>query len=138
MKTIATMVMRGAILPAISSRSRPYRLVGEDGLQDRVPNGFRSLHESFEVAEELANRLVRIFVGDERRRRPAYGGTEKFQSDPNWRDYILFYEHFNGDNGAGLEASHQAGWRDREHIHPTLEAARQQDLPWIRPQGVLL
>ena len=43
-------------------------------------------------------------------RRPVYGGTEKFQNDPNWRDYILFYEYFHGDNGAGLGASHQTGW----------------------------
>ena len=47
---------------------------------------------------------------DEHGRRPVYGGTEKFQSDPHWRDHILFYEYFHGDNGAGLGASHQTGW----------------------------
>ena len=47
---------------------------------------------------------------DEHGRRPVYGGTEKFQTDPHWRDYILFYEYFHGDNGAGLGASHQTGW----------------------------
>jgi hypothetical protein len=64
----------------------------------------------FEVAREIANRLSRIFLRDEQGRRPLYGGTEKFQNDPHWRDYILFYEYFHGDNGAGLGASHQTGW----------------------------
>lgn len=58
----------------------------------------------------LQGRLTRIFLRDERGRRPVYGGTEKFQTDPHWRDHILFYEYFHGDNGAGLGASHQTGW----------------------------
>jgi hypothetical protein len=64
----------------------------------------------FEVAHELSNRLARIFLPDEHGQRPVYGGTERFQNDPYWRDYILFYEYFHGDNGAGLGASHQTGW----------------------------
>ena len=64
----------------------------------------------FEVSREIANRLTRIFLRDETGRRPVYGGTEKFQTDPHWKDYILFYEYFHGDNGAGLGASHQTGW----------------------------
>jgi hypothetical protein len=64
----------------------------------------------FEVAKEISDRLTRIFLRDEHGRRPVYGGTEKFQADPNWRDYVLFYEYFHGDNGAGLGASHQTGW----------------------------
>jgi hypothetical protein len=64
----------------------------------------------FEVAKEIAGRLTRIFLRNERGRRPVYGGTEKFQSDPHWRDYLLFYEYFHGDSGAGLGASHQTGW----------------------------
>jgi hypothetical protein len=64
----------------------------------------------FEVAKEIADRLTRIFLRDERGRRPIYGGTEKFQSDPHWRDHLLFYEYFHGDNGAGLGANHQTGW----------------------------
>jgi len=55
-------------------------------------------------------RLARIFLRDESGRRPVYGGTKKFQEDPQWRDYILFYEYFHGDNGAGLGAGHQTGW----------------------------
>jgi len=62
------------------------------------------------VAKEIGDRLTRTFLRDERGRRPVYGGTEKFQSDPHWRDHILFYEYFHGDNGAGLGASHQTGW----------------------------
>jgi hypothetical protein len=64
----------------------------------------------FEVSKEITERLTSIFLRDQRGRRPVYGGTEKFQSDPQWRDYILFYEYFHGDNGAGLGASHQTGW----------------------------
>ncbi len=64
----------------------------------------------FEVAREIAHRLGSIFLKDEKGRRPVYGGTEKFQTDPHWRDNILFYEYFHGDNGAGLGASHQTGW----------------------------
>jgi Mannosylglycerate hydrolase MGH1-like glycoside hydrolase domain/Glycosyl hydrolase family 63 C-terminal domain len=62
------------------------------------------------MAAELADRLIALFKRSETGRRPVYGGTEKFQSDPHWRDYLLFYEHFHGDNGAGLGASHQTGW----------------------------
>ncbi len=64
----------------------------------------------FEVAKEIARRLSNIFLRDADGKRPLYGGTQKFQQDPHWRDYILFYEYFHGDNGAGLGASHQTGW----------------------------
>ena len=64
----------------------------------------------FEVAREIAARLTRIFLRDAHGRRPVYGDTEKFQNDPHWRDCLLFYQYFNGDNGAGLGASHQTGW----------------------------
>jgi hypothetical protein len=64
----------------------------------------------FEVAREIAHRLSSIFLRDKSGRRPVYGGTEKFQTDPHWKDYILFFEYFHGDNGAGLGASHQTGW----------------------------
>jgi hypothetical protein len=63
-----------------------------------------------ELAEDLANRLISIFTVDARGRRPVFGGCDKFQTDPHWKDYILFYEYFHGDNGAGLGASHQTGW----------------------------
>jgi hypothetical protein len=63
-----------------------------------------------EVALELSHRLIQIFLINSSARRPVYGGTEKFQIDPHWRDFILFYEYFHGDNGAGIGASHQTGW----------------------------
>jgi hypothetical protein len=74
------------------------------------PTGSGKMMNLFEVSREIADRLTRIFTPDERGRRPVYGGTERFQSDPHWRDYILFHEYFHGDNGAGLGASHQTGW----------------------------
>jgi hypothetical protein len=63
-----------------------------------------------DMAEEIANRLIGIFTRDSDGRRPAYGGTRKFQEDPHWRDLVLFHEYFHGDNGAGIGASHQTGW----------------------------
>jgi hypothetical protein len=74
------------------------------------PTGSGRRMNLFEVANNIADRLTRIFRRDEHGRRPVYGGTTKFQEDPNWRDYVLFYEYFHGDNGAGLGASHQTGW----------------------------
>jgi hypothetical protein len=64
----------------------------------------------YEVAAEIARRLGNIFLKDQEGRRPVFGGTRKFQEDPHWRDCLLFYEYFHGDNGAGLGASHQTGW----------------------------
>jgi hypothetical protein len=64
----------------------------------------------YQVAEEISDRLAAIFLRDEQGRRPVFGGAAKFQEDPHWRDHILFYEYFHGDNGAGLGASHQTGW----------------------------
>jgi len=81
-----------------------------DTFRIECPTGSGKLMNLFEVAREIANRLTRIFLRDESGRRPVYGGTEKFQTDPQWKDYILFYEYFHGDNGAGLGASHQTGW----------------------------
>ena len=74
------------------------------------PTGSGKYMTLFEVAKELGRRLAGIFLRDTSGKRPVYGGTKKFQEDPHWRDYILFYEYFHGDNGAGLGASHQTGW----------------------------
>ena len=63
-----------------------------------------------EVAKELSCRLMRIFDRDSKGRRPVFGGTEKFQQDPQFRDYLPFHEYFHGDDGSGLGASHQTGW----------------------------
>jgi hypothetical protein len=81
-----------------------------DTLKVECPTGSGQLMNLFEVAREIAARLTRIFLRDEHGRRPVYGGTAKFQQDPHWRDHLLFYEYFHGDNGAGLGASHQTGW----------------------------
>jgi hypothetical protein len=64
----------------------------------------------FEVAQELSTRLARIFLRDRNGDRPVFGGVQKFQKDPHFRDYLWFYEYFHGDNGAGIGASHQTGW----------------------------
>jgi hypothetical protein len=74
------------------------------------PTGSGCYMTLFEVAKEIGSRLSKIFLRDADGHRPVYGGTKKFQEDPYWRDYILFYEYFHGDNGAGLGASHQTGW----------------------------
>jgi len=74
------------------------------------PTGSGRLMNLFEVAQEITSRLARIFLRDETGRRPVFGGSEKFQRDPYWRDHLLFYEYFHGDNGAGIGASHQTGW----------------------------
>jgi hypothetical protein len=63
-----------------------------------------------QVAIEISQRLARLFLRDSDGRRPVYGDSEVFQNDPHWRDNILFYEYFHGDNGRGLGASHQTGW----------------------------
>jgi hypothetical protein len=81
-----------------------------DNFKIECPTGSGKLMNLFEVAREIANRLERIFLRDKSGRRPVYGGTEKFQTDPQWKDYLLFFEYFHGDNGAGLGASHQTGW----------------------------
>ncbi len=81
-----------------------------DNFKIECPTGSGRQMNLFEVSKEIAGRLTRIFTRDEHGRRPVYGGTEKFQTDPYWRDHMLFYEYFHGDNGAGLGASHQTGW----------------------------
>jgi len=81
-----------------------------DNFKIECPTGSGKLMNLFEVAQEIASRLEHIFLRDKFGRRPVFGGTEKFQTDPQWKDYILFYEYFHGDNGAGLGASHQTGW----------------------------
>jgi hypothetical protein len=86
-----------------------YQFYGDD-FKVECPTGSGHYMTLFEVAKEIGRRLAGIFLRDETGRRPVYGGTRKFQEDPHWRDYVLFYEYFHGDNGAGLGASHQTGW----------------------------
>jgi hypothetical protein len=86
-----------------------YAFYGDDFTVE-CPTGSGKRMTLFEVARELARRLASTFLRDGDGLRPVYGGTRKFQEDPHWRDLILFYEYFHGDNGAGLGASHQTGW----------------------------
>jgi hypothetical protein len=74
------------------------------------PTGSGQRMTLYEVAKEISRRLANTFLRNADGQRPVYGGTAKFQEDPHWRDLILFYEYFHGDNGAGLGASHQTGW----------------------------
>jgi hypothetical protein len=86
-----------------------YTYFGDD-FKVECPTGAGHMMTLYEVAEELSRRLASIFLKDKDGRRPVYGGTQKFQDDPHWRDLINFFEYFHGDNGAGLGASHQTGW----------------------------
>ncbi|MDQ0625510.1 MGH1-like glycoside hydrolase domain-containing protein [Paraburkholderia graminis] len=86
-----------------------YSFFGDD-FKVECPTGSGQQMTLFEVAQEIVRRLTGTFLRNAEGKRPVYGGTEKFQSDPHWRDLILFYEYFHGDNGAGLGASHQTGW----------------------------
>ena len=81
-----------------------------DDFQIEFPTGSKRMLSLWQVAQELEKRLTKIFLSDENNRRPVYGEIEKFQRDENWRDYVLFYEYFHGDDGKGLGASHQTGW----------------------------
>jgi len=86
-----------------------YGFYGND-LNVECPTGSGNRMTLFEVAKEISTRLSKLFLRDASGRRPVYGGTARFRDDPHWRDLVLFYEYFHGDNGAGLGASHQTGW----------------------------
>ena len=86
-----------------------YNFYGDE-FKVECPTGSGHFMNLFEVAEDITSRLACTFLRNADGRRPVYGGAAKFQDDPHWRDLILFYEYFHGDNGAGLGASHQTGW----------------------------
>jgi hypothetical protein len=87
-----------------------YYLYYGNNFKIECPTGSGKLMNLFEVSKEIADRLVSTFTRDNKGNRPVFGGSEKFQKDPYWKDNILFYEYFHADNGAGLGASHQTGW----------------------------
>ena len=93
----------------IESLQKFHHYFGED-FKVKCPTHSDTESDLWQVAAEISRRLVRIFLRGEDGRRPVYGGTEMFQYDPYWKDLILFYEFFHGDNGAGIGASHQTGW----------------------------
>ncbi|MDQ7823669.1 MAG: glucosidase [Candidatus Eremiobacteraeota bacterium] len=86
-----------------------YQFYGDE-LQVECPTGSGNMMSLFEVSREIARRLESIFTRNREGKRPVFGGDRKFQEDPHFRDHLLFYEYFHGDNGAGLGASHQTGW----------------------------
>lgn len=93
----------------IESLQKFHHYLGDD-FKVECPTGSGQWLNLWEVASELSQRLTQIFLPDDQGERPVYGGLDRFQTDPHWQDYILFYEYFHGDNGAGLGASHQTGW----------------------------
>ena len=93
----------------IESLQKFHHYLGND-YKVEFPTGSNEMMTLWEVAAELSRRLTRVFLRNEDGRRPVHGGVKKFQIDPHWRDLILFYEYFHGDNGTGIGASHQTGW----------------------------
>jgi hypothetical protein len=93
----------------VESLQKYHHFFGDD-LKIACPTGSGRLMSLWSVAADISRRLNRLFLVGADGRRPVFGGTEKFQRDPHWRDMPLFYEYFHGDNGAGLGASHQTGW----------------------------
>jgi hypothetical protein len=81
-----------------------------DAYQVECPGGSGTYKSLWQVALDLEDRMIRIFLKDESGNRPVFGGIEPFQQDAHWQDYLLFHEYFHGDNGAGIGASHQTGW----------------------------
>jgi hypothetical protein len=109
-----------------------YSYFGDD-FKVECPTGSGRMMTLYQVAEEISRRLASIFLRDKNGRRPVYGGAAKFQDDPHWRDLILFYEYFHGDNGAGLGASHQTGWTGivARLLHLFATTTPEQ---WLRPR----
>ncbi|MEH2363431.1 MGH1-like glycoside hydrolase domain-containing protein [Nostoc sp.] len=93
----------------IESLQKFHYYLGDD-FKVECPTGSGQMMTLWEVASELSQRLTRIFLQNSSGQRPVYGGIQKFQNDPHWRDLILFHEYFHGDNGSGIGASHQTGW----------------------------
>jgi hypothetical protein len=93
----------------IESLQKFHHYYGDD-FKVECPTGSGNMMDLWQVAEELSRRLSHIFLKDADERRPAFGDTEKFQTDANFRDHVLFFEYFHGDNGSGVGASHQTGW----------------------------
>ena len=100
------MPVNGLILRALLNL---YQFYGDE-FKVQCPSGSGRYMTLFQVAQEISRRLAGTFLRDANGHRPVYGGIAKFQNDPHWRDLVLYYEYFHGDNGAGLGASHQTGW----------------------------
>jgi hypothetical protein len=101
-----------------------------DGFKVEFPTGSGEMKTLWEVADELSRRMTSIFLRDENGRRPLFGNMEKFQTDPDWQDLLLFHEYFHGDSGAGVGANHQTGWTGLviKLMQQSGERARRKDL----------
>ncbi len=86
-----------------------YSYYGDD-FRVAYPTGSDEKLTLYQIAEQISQRLLRIFLRDDNGKRAVFGGAETFQNDPHWRDHLLFYEYFHGDDGSGIGASHQTGW----------------------------
>jgi hypothetical protein len=93
----------------VENLRRFYRYYG-DGLTIECPTGSGRMMNLDQIADELCHRLISLFLRNAEGRRPVFGDYEKLQTDPNFKDYILFHEYFHGENGRGCGASHQTGW----------------------------
>ena len=101
-----------------------------DGFKVEFPTGSGEMKSLWEVADELSRRMTSIFLRDENGRRPLFGNVEKFQTDPDWQNLLLFHEYFHGDSGAGVGANHQTGWTGLviKLMQQSGERARRKDL----------
>jgi hypothetical protein len=93
----------------VESLQKFHHYLGND-FKVEFPTGSGNMKTLWDVAAELSSRMINIFLRDEKGRRPVFGNSEKFQTDPHWRDLLLFHEYFHGDSGSGVGASHQTGW----------------------------
>lgn len=93
----------------IGALKRFYSYYGDE-LKVEFPTGSGIKMNLLQIADDISARLIKIFLKDKNGSRPVFGGQHKFQTDPHWKDYLLFYEYFHGDSGAGIGASHQTGW----------------------------
>jgi len=108
-----------------------YSFYGKD-FKIEYPTGSGKLCDLYEITQDIIDRISNIFLSGPNGKRPVHGGTEKFQSDPNWQNLHLFYEYFHGDNGAGLGASHQTGWTGVIAMLMILRSAM-SDETWLTP-----
>jgi hypothetical protein len=106
-----------------------------DRLRVECPTGSGTMMNLLEVASLIAGRMTSTFTRDDQGRRPVFGGMEKFQTDPHWRDLVLFHEYFHGDNGAGIGASHQTGWTGTVALLFGLAPARQRGAAALTSTG---
>jgi hypothetical protein len=93
----------------VESLQKFHHYLGND-FKVECPTGSGQFMTLWEVAAEISRRMTRIFLRDENGRRPVHGSDIRYAEDPNWRDLVLFYEYFHGDEGSGVGASHQTGW----------------------------